>query len=70
MRSARTQHRSPLQTCVHVIARAIGFYQELFPGSRATIDAASEEVRKVANYWSFTGSDVDHLFEDSSQGEE
>lgn len=61
---------APLQTCVHVIARAIAFYQELFPGSQATVGAAAEKARKVACYWSFTGSYIDHLFEDSSQSEE
>ncbi|KJK07860.1 DUF5677 domain-containing protein [Pseudomonas tussilaginis] len=53
-----------LQTAVHVMARAVAFYAELFPRGRSVLEAASEEARKVAYFWGFTGEDMDHLFEE------
>lgn len=53
-----------LQTVVHVMARAVAFYAELFPRGRSVLDAASEEAQKVAYFWGFTGEDMDHLFDE------
>jgi len=52
-----------LQTTVHVMARAVSFYADLFPRGRATLGASSEESKKVAYFWGFTGADMDHLYE-------
>lgn len=52
-----------LQTCVHVVAKAVSFYADLFPRGRAALEAAPEEARKVASAWRFTGSDMEHLYD-------
>lgn len=53
-----------LQTAVHVMARAVAFYAELFPRGRSVLEAASEEAQKVAYFWGFMGEDMDHLFDE------
>jgi AraC-like DNA-binding protein len=53
-----------LQTSVHVMARAVSFYAELFPRGRAALEAASDKVRGVAYLWGFTSTDMEHLFEE------
>jgi len=53
-----------LQTTVHVIARAVAFYAELFPRGQAVLDMASAEAQRVAYFWGFTSEDMDHLFEE------
>ncbi len=53
-----------LQTSVHVMARAVAFYAELFPRGRAVLEAAPEEAQKVACFWGVTGDDMDHLFDE------
>lgn len=53
-----------LQTCVHVLARAIAFYAELFPKGRTALDTSSEQARNVAYFWGFTSVDMDPLYEE------
>lgn len=53
-----------LQTVVHVMARAVAFYAELFPRGRTVLEAASEVAQKVAYFWGFTGEDMNHLFDE------
>ncbi|MFR0675499.1 DUF5677 domain-containing protein [Enterobacterales bacterium AW_CKDN230030176-1A_HGKHYDSX7] len=53
-----------LQTVVHVMARAVASYAELFPRGRSVLEAASEEAQKVAYFWGFTGEDMNHLFDE------
>lgn len=54
-----------LQTAVHVMARTVTFYAELFPRGRAVLEAAPEEAQKVVYFWGFTGDDMDHLFKEA-----
>lgn len=55
-----------LQTCVHVMARAIAFYAELFPQGRTSLEMAPEQARNVAYFWGFTNVEMDPLYEEPS----
>lgn len=55
-----------LQTCVHVLARAIAFYAELFPKGRIALEASPEQARNVACFWGFTNVEMDPLYDEPS----
>ncbi|WP_139353133.1 DUF5677 domain-containing protein [Pseudomonas sp. A25(2017)] len=57
-----------LQTCVHVLARAIAFYAELFPKGHTALQTSPEAARNLAYFWGFTNVDMDPLYEEPSGG--
>lgn len=59
-----------LQSCVHVIARTVLFYAELFPLGRLALNAAPEQAQKVAYFWGGQAADMDHLFEEQKRSGE
>ncbi|MFI8581015.1 DUF5677 domain-containing protein [Ectopseudomonas khazarica] len=52
-----------LQAAVHVIARFIHFYADLFPTARETLKSAPEGVQAISRYWNFGSKEMDHLFD-------
>lgn len=53
-----------LQTCIHVMARAVAFYAELFPSGRTALKMSPEQAQNVAYFWGFTNVDMDPLYEE------
>ncbi|MBD8730986.1 DUF5677 domain-containing protein [Pseudomonas sp. CFBP 13710] len=53
-----------LQTSVHVMARTVAFYAELFSRGRAILESAPAEAQKAVYFWGFTSEDMDHLFDE------
>lgn len=53
-----------LQTCVHVLARAIAFYAVLFPAGRTALETSPEDAQNVACFWGFTNVEMDPLYEE------
>jgi len=63
MEYQRMQTLVALQTSVHVMARTVAFYVELFPIGRAVLESAPAEAQKAAYFWGFTSENMDHLFD-------
>ncbi|WP_162888962.1 hypothetical protein [Pseudomonas syringae] len=55
-----------LQTSIHVMARAVAFYAELFPSGRTALKMSPEQAQNVAYFWGFTNVDMDPLYEEPS----
>lgn len=52
-----------LQACVHVMAHFIKHHAELFPPAKEVLMAASENSRRTLSLWSFTSSDMAHVYD-------
>ncbi|KWS24566.1 hypothetical protein AL062_12990 [Pseudomonas syringae pv. syringae] len=66
--SLEDQHRlatAPLQACIHVLARTIMTYGELFPGGAAALESAHEEAQIVVRRWRIDAADLDRFYDSS-----
>jgi hypothetical protein len=58
---------APLQVCVHVLARAIITYGQLFPGGAAAFEASPEEARAVVQRWKINATDLEMFYESANK---